>query len=45
MLTKDCIVFDHAEQKLYIFSSPFLTYDSDLEYEYEQSFSKIQGTS
>ena len=41
MLTKDCIVFDHAEQKLYIFSSPFLTYDSDLEFEYEQSFSKI----
>ncbi len=42
MLTKDCIVFDHAEQKLYIFSSPFLTYDSDMKYEYEQSFSKIQ---
>lgn len=41
MFTKDCIVFDHAEQKLYIFSSPFLTYDSDLESAYEQSFSKI----
>ncbi|MFA5348367.1 MAG: anthranilate synthase component I [Methanoregula sp.] len=41
MLTKDCIVFDHAEKKLYIFSSPFLTYDSDPEFEYEQSFSKI----
>jgi anthranilate synthase component 1 len=43
MLTKDCIVFDHAEQKLYIFSSPFLTYDSDLTSEYERSFSKIQA--
>jgi anthranilate synthase component 1 len=41
MLTKDCIVFDHAEKKLYIFSSPFLTYDSDLKSEYEQSSSKI----
>ncbi len=41
MLTKDCIVFDHAERKLFIFSSPFLTYDSDPEFEYEQSFSKI----
>ncbi len=36
MLTKDCIVFDHAEAKLYIFSSPFLTYDSDLKQEYER---------
>ncbi|MDD1699608.1 MAG: anthranilate synthase component I [Methanoregula sp.] len=41
MFTKDCIVFDHAERKLYIFSSPFLTYDTDLKFEYEQSFSKI----
>ena len=29
MLTKDCIVFDHLERKLFIFSSPFLTYDTD----------------
>ena len=43
MLTKDCIVFDHAERKLYIFSSPFLTYDSDLKYEYEQSLAKIRA--
>jgi anthranilate synthase component 1 len=43
MLTKDCIVFDHAEQKLYIFSSPFLTYDSDLKFEYEQSLAKIRA--
>jgi len=41
MLTKDCIVFDHAEKKLYIFSSPFLTYDSDLKSEYYRSASKI----
>jgi len=43
MLTKDCIVFDHAERKLYIFSSPFLTYDSDLKFEYEQSLAKIRA--
>lgn len=43
MFTKDCIVFDHAEQKLFIFSSPFLTYDADLEFEYERSFSKIRA--
>ena len=42
MLTKDCIIFDHAERKLYIFSSPFLTYDSDLKQEYERSLAKIQ---
>jgi anthranilate synthase component 1 len=42
MFTKDCIVFDHAERKLFIFSSPFLTYDSSLKAEYEQSFLKIQ---
>jgi len=35
MLTKDCIVMDHLDKKLYIFSSPFLTYDSNLEKEYE----------
>ncbi len=45
MLTKDCIVFDHAERKLYIFSSPFLTYDADLKYEYEKRLSKDTGTS
>jgi anthranilate synthase component 1 len=42
MLTKDCIIFDHAQRKLYIFSSPFLTYDSDLKKEYERSVDKIQ---
>jgi len=43
MLAKDCIVFDHAERKLFIFSSPFLTYDSDLTEEYEQSVLKIRA--
>jgi anthranilate synthase component I len=42
MLTKDCIVFDHAERKLFIFSSPFITYESDLKEEYEQSVAKIR---
>jgi anthranilate synthase component 1 len=41
MLTKDCIVFDHGERKLYIFSSPFLTYDTDPKLEYKKSFAKI----
>ena len=41
MLTKDCIVLDHEERKLFIFSSPFLTYDSNPKFEYKRSFSKI----
>ncbi len=43
MLTKDCIVFDHAERKLFIFSCPFLTYDSNLTEEYERSMAKIRA--
>ncbi|MGA2120819.1 MAG: anthranilate synthase component I [Methanoregula sp.] len=43
MLTKDCIIIDHRYKKLYIFSSPFLTYDSDLVDEYYKSVSKIQS--
>jgi anthranilate synthase component 1 len=43
MLTKDCIIIDHRDKKLYIFSSPFLTYDSDLAEEYNKSVSKIQS--
>ena len=43
MLTKDCIVIDHRDKKLYIFSSPFLTYDSDLAVEYNRSREKIQA--
>ena len=36
MLAKDCIVFDHLERKLFIFSSPFLTYDTDPTSEYRR---------
>jgi anthranilate synthase component 1 len=43
MLTKECIVFDHADRKLFIFSSPFLTYDSDLKAEYVKSLLKIRS--
>ncbi|MDD1693286.1 MAG: chorismate-binding protein, partial [Methanoregula sp.] len=43
MLTKDCIIIDHRDKKLFIFSSPFLTYDSDLEEEYHKCASKIQS--
>jgi anthranilate synthase component 1 len=41
MFTKDCIVLDHRDRKLFIFSSPFLTYDSDLVEEYHRSVAKI----
>ena len=41
MLTKDCIVFDHLEQKLLIFSSPFLTYDSNPVAEYRRCAAHI----
>ncbi|MDG6256502.1 MAG: anthranilate synthase component I family protein [Methanomicrobiaceae archaeon] len=37
MFVKDCIVFDHCEQKLFIFSSPLLTYGSDFGEEYHRS--------
>lgn len=43
MLSKDCIVMDHRDKKLYIFSSPFLTYDSDPAEEYRASAEKIQS--
>jgi anthranilate synthase component 1 len=36
MFTKDCIVFDHHDRKLFLFSSPFLTYDSDPSAEYKR---------
>jgi anthranilate synthase component 1 len=42
MLTKDCIVFDHLDKTMYIFSSPFLTYESDLIAEYEKSIRRIR---
>ena len=41
MLTKDCIIMDHRDGKIYIFSSPFLTYDSDPAEEYRASAEKI----
>lgn len=41
MLSKDCVVFDHTEKSLYIFSSPFLTYDSDPAAEYAKSAATI----
>jgi anthranilate synthase component 1 len=43
MLTKDCIVIDHRDKKLYIFSSPFLTYDSDSAGEYRKCTQKISA--
>ena len=36
MFTKDCIVIDHRDRKMFIFSSPFLTYDTDIEGEYQK---------
>jgi anthranilate synthase component 1 len=41
MFTKDCIVFDHRDRKLFLFSSPFLTYDSDPSAEYESCIETI----
>jgi anthranilate synthase component 1 len=41
MFTKDCIVIDHRDKKLYIFSSPFLTYDTDIEGEYNKCSERI----
>jgi anthranilate synthase component 1 len=41
MLSTDCIVFDHREKCLYIFSSPLITYESDLSERYERTKEKI----
>jgi anthranilate synthase component 1 len=41
MFTKDCIVIDHRDKKLYIFSSPFLTYDTDSKEEYRKCEGRI----
>jgi anthranilate synthase component 1 len=41
MFTKDCIVIDHRDKKLLIFSSPFLTYDSDAAAEYTTCVERI----
>jgi anthranilate synthase component I len=45
MFTKDCIVIDHRDKKLYIFSSPFLTYDTDIEAEYIKCEGRIRALS
>jgi anthranilate synthase component 1 len=42
MFTKDCIVIDHRDKKLYIFSSPFLTYDTEIEEEYKKCADRIR---
>jgi anthranilate synthase component 1 len=42
MFTKDCIVIDHRDEKLYIFSSAFLTYDTDIENEYKKCRDRIR---
>ncbi len=41
MLAKDCIVFDHRDHRLFIFSSPFLTYESDPAAEYQRCAAHI----
>ena len=41
MLTKDCIVFDHRDRRIFIFSSPFLTYDTDPVTEYNRCVAHI----
>jgi anthranilate synthase component 1 len=43
MFTKDCIVIDHRDRKLFIFSSPFLTYDTDIEEEYQKCAERIRA--
>ena len=43
MLSTDCIVFDHQEKTMYIFSSPLLTYESNLLTGYRKSIAKIQA--
>jgi anthranilate synthase component I len=43
MLAKDCIVFDHRDRRLFIFSSPFLTYDTDPSAEYRRCAAHIEA--
>jgi anthranilate synthase component 1 len=45
MLTKDCIVFDHRDRRLFVFSSPFLTYDTDPMVEYRRCAAHISELS
>ncbi|HVP96540.1 anthranilate synthase component I [Methanoregula sp.] len=41
MLTKDCMVFDHRDRRMFVFSSPFLTYDTDAAAEYRRCAAHI----
>lgn len=41
MLVKDCVVLDHFAQKMFLFSSPLLLYESDPVTEYEKSRERI----
>ncbi len=43
MFSTGCVVIDHKEKSLYIFSSPLLTYDSDLSAGYDRSAERIQA--
>jgi anthranilate synthase component 1 len=43
MFIKDCIVIDHRDRKMFIFSSPFLTYDTDSREEYGKSAERIRA--
>jgi anthranilate synthase component I len=43
MFTKDCIGIDHRDRKMFIFSSPFLTYDTDFEAEYKKCADRIRA--
>jgi anthranilate synthase component 1 len=41
LLSQDCIVLDHILKKMFLFSSPLLTYESDFRTEYETSRERI----
>jgi anthranilate synthase component I len=41
MLTKNCIVFDHTKKRLYIFDTPLLTYETDIDRAYQRSRTDI----
>lgn len=43
IFTKDCIVIDHRDRKMFIFSSPFLTYDTDSNEEYRTCAERIRS--
>jgi anthranilate synthase component 1 len=41
MLVKDCVVLDHVAEKMFIFSSPLLLYETDPKEEYEICREKV----